>query len=137
MLHPLQVEDELFRVPKRYFVDSSEVFSDMFLLPTGNGMQIQEGSDDGHPIELKGYDKSDFISLLKIFSPRFVGNPSGTYGYLTNLPTYQCILVQGCSDKGAVGHHTRKRGMVECLEAINRLDYAEGSSTPLSREESR
>jgi hypothetical protein len=52
-------------------VQSSEVFADMFLLPSGPATRC-EGQDRDHPIVLEGYKKDDFASLLKVMYPTYV-----------------------------------------------------------------
>ena len=64
-LNYIQVEDRLFCVPQYKFVQSSEVFADMFLLPSGPGANT-EGQDREHPIVLEGYKKDEFACLLKV-----------------------------------------------------------------------
>jgi hypothetical protein len=68
---PGQVEDILFSVPRCEFEQSSEVFADMFLLPSGPSASI-EGQDKEHPIVLEGYKKDDFACLLKVMYPTYV-----------------------------------------------------------------
>jgi len=72
----LKVEDELFCVPRCEFVQSSEVFADMFLLPFGPATS-SEGQDRDHPIILEGYKKDEFTSLLKVMYPRATSLISG------------------------------------------------------------
>ena len=67
----VQVEDKLFSVPRCEFVNSSEVFADMFALPSGP-MAPKEGQDKEHPIVLEGYKKDEFTSLLKVMYPTYV-----------------------------------------------------------------
>jgi len=64
----IKVEDKLFCVPRYEFVKSSEVFADMFLLPSGPATR-SEGQDRDHPIVLEGYKKDEFTSLLKVMYP--------------------------------------------------------------------
>ena len=74
MLMPLnyvQVEEKLFCVPQCGFVQSSEVFADMFLLPSGPAAHA-EGHDREHPIVLEGYKKEEFSCLLKVMYPTYV-----------------------------------------------------------------
>jgi hypothetical protein len=52
-------------------VQSSEVFADMFLLPSGLAMR-SEGQDRDHPIVLEGYKKDEFTCLLKVMYPTYV-----------------------------------------------------------------
>ncbi|KAJ3493682.1 hypothetical protein NLJ89_g10961 [Agrocybe chaxingu] len=73
----IQVEDELFCVPRCEFVRSSEVFADMFLLPSGPAA-CHEGQDRKHPIVLEGYKKHDFACLLKVMYPTAGSLISGT-----------------------------------------------------------
>jgi len=69
--HLGQVEDTLFSVPRGEFEQSSEVFADMFLLPSGPSAGI-EGQVKEHPIILEGYKKDDFACLLKVMYPTYV-----------------------------------------------------------------
>lgn len=64
----IKVEDRLFCVPLCEFVQSSEVFADMFLLPSGPTTH-REGQDKEHPIVLEGYKKDEFASLLRVMYP--------------------------------------------------------------------
>ncbi|CAA7271197.1 unnamed protein product [Cyclocybe aegerita] len=73
----IQVEDELFCVPRCEFVRSSEVFADMFLLPSGPAT-CNEGQDRKHPIVLEGYKKHEFACLLKVMYPTAGSLISGT-----------------------------------------------------------
>jgi len=73
----VKVEDKLFCVPRGEFVQSSEVFADMFLLPSGPETHI-EGQDRDHPIVLEGYKKDEFTSLLKVMFPRSTSLISGS-----------------------------------------------------------
>ncbi|KAG5634006.1 hypothetical protein H0H81_003941 [Sphagnurus paluster] len=63
-----KVEDQLFCVPRFEFVRLSEVFADMFCLPSGPTRQ-REGQDREHPIVLEGYKKDEFNSLLRVMYP--------------------------------------------------------------------
>jgi hypothetical protein len=63
-----QVENQLFRVPRRNFATQSNVFSDMFQLPPQDGTP-PEGSSDDRPIRLDGIAKSSFTQLLRIMFP--------------------------------------------------------------------
>ncbi|CAE6436042.1 unnamed protein product, partial [Rhizoctonia solani] len=58
----IQVEGTLFNV-HQYQLTKSEVFSDMFKMPKGEGPE--EGSPD-HPIVIKGVAASDFTALLRV-----------------------------------------------------------------------
>lgn len=58
------VEDQLFKVTRRMFEESSEVFSTMFSLPQGGSSSV-DGSDDEHPLVLQGIKSADFENLLK------------------------------------------------------------------------
>lgn len=72
-----QVEDKLFCVPRCEFVRSSEIFADMFMLPSGAGAR-SEGRDREHPIVLEGYKKTDFACLLRVMYPTAESLISGT-----------------------------------------------------------
>jgi hypothetical protein len=67
----VQVEDNLFCVPLCEFVQSSQVFADMFLLPSGPAT-CSEGQDKEHPIVLEGYKKDEFACLLRVMYPTYV-----------------------------------------------------------------
>ena len=64
-----QVENELFRVPRRNFAMDSEIFSDMFQLPASTDGTPPDGSSDERPLRLDGIKKSDFIQLLRVMFP--------------------------------------------------------------------
>ena len=66
-----QVEDKLFHVPRCELVQSSQVFANMFRLPSGTAAP-KEGQDTEHPIVLEGYKKDEFACLLKVMYPRYV-----------------------------------------------------------------
>ena len=70
-LNYVQVEDKLFCVPACEFVQSSQVFADMFLLPSGPAT-CSEGQDREHPIVLEGYKKNEFACLLRVMYPTYV-----------------------------------------------------------------
>ncbi|KAF8808884.1 hypothetical protein BYT27DRAFT_7188391 [Phlegmacium glaucopus] len=72
-----KVGDMLFRVPRCEFEQSSEVFADMFRLPSG-ATECTEGQDKEHPIVLQGYRKDEFCCLLKVMYPRAKTVISGT-----------------------------------------------------------
>jgi len=72
-----KVEDKLFSVPRCEFVQLSEVFADMFCLPSGTAAH-NEGQDREHPIVLEGYKKDEFTCLLKVMYPRAGSLISGT-----------------------------------------------------------
>ncbi|EIN06749.1 hypothetical protein PUNSTDRAFT_136585 [Punctularia strigosozonata HHB-11173 SS5] len=65
-----QVEDELYRIPRRTFEQDSGVFKTMFSLPRPrNGKE--EGNTDDNPIRLQGIKKRDFEQLLRVIQPSF------------------------------------------------------------------
>jgi hypothetical protein len=70
-LNYVQIEDKLFCVPRCDFLQSSEVFADMFLLPSEPGVNT-EGQDREHPIVLQGYKKDEFACLLKVMYLTYV-----------------------------------------------------------------
>ncbi|KDQ50882.1 hypothetical protein JAAARDRAFT_141290 [Jaapia argillacea MUCL 33604] len=63
------VEDQLFKVPRLYFENHSDVFRDMFRLPVERGVDV-EGSSDENPLRLEGIKKVDFLRLLRVMYPR-------------------------------------------------------------------
>ena len=60
----VQVEDTLFKVPKRTFEENSEVFRNMFAIPCG--ANSTEGVSDDRPIVLQGIKLADFRTLLQV-----------------------------------------------------------------------
>ncbi|KDQ51208.1 hypothetical protein JAAARDRAFT_199247 [Jaapia argillacea MUCL 33604] len=62
------VEDQLFKVPRLYFENHSDIFRDMFQLPT-QGADV-DGSSDENPLRLEGIKKKDFVRLLRIMYPK-------------------------------------------------------------------
>ncbi|KDN37624.1 hypothetical protein RSAG8_10029, partial [Rhizoctonia solani AG-8 WAC10335] len=65
ILVAIRIENTLFNVHK-YQLTKSEVFSDMFKMPKGEGNGPEEGSSPEHPIVLKGVAASDFTALLTV-----------------------------------------------------------------------
>ncbi len=59
-----QVEDQLFKITRRMFEESSEMFSTIFSPPQGGSSPV-DGSDDEHPLVLQGIKSTDFENLLK------------------------------------------------------------------------
>jgi len=117
-----QVEDWLFCVPRFEFVKSSEVFADMFLLPSGPGANT-EGRDKDHPIVLEGYKKEEFSCLLKVMYPTYVFLIFFIFG-----PHYLLGCIQ--SRISNFRHNTRvvfgKGGMDKCAEIVHNLEYGKG-----------
>jgi len=62
------VEDRLYKVPRCYFEQESEVFRDMFTLPV-SVKTVADGSSDSNPLRLEGIDKNDFKQLLRVIYP--------------------------------------------------------------------
>jgi hypothetical protein len=87
-LNYVQVEDRIFSVPRYEFVQSSEVFADMFILPSGPGANT-EGQDREHPIVLEGYQKDEFSCLLKVMYPTYV-----LITFIKLHPTYLCLNIE-------------------------------------------
>ncbi|KAK7024959.1 hypothetical protein R3P38DRAFT_2951946 [Favolaschia claudopus] len=63
-----KVEDSLFKVPRYHFEHGSEIFANMFALPTRNEYPA-EGQSDRNPILLQGISSVDFRALLKFLYP--------------------------------------------------------------------
>ncbi|KAF8161492.1 hypothetical protein B0H34DRAFT_381777 [Crassisporium funariophilum] len=63
----IQVEDNIFQVPKHHFREA-EPFRTAFTLPSQQGTEV-EGLSENNPIKLMGIVKSDFQAILKIFYP--------------------------------------------------------------------
>ncbi|KDQ51171.1 hypothetical protein JAAARDRAFT_706786 [Jaapia argillacea MUCL 33604] len=66
------VEGQLFKVPKTYFEQHSDVFRGMFTLP--NVGTNKEGMSDHNPLRLEGVKKKDFVRLLRVMYPRSVNS---------------------------------------------------------------
>jgi hypothetical protein len=65
-----QVENELFKLPRRNFATESEIFSHMFDLPVPTaGVLSPDGSNEDKPLHLEGIKKSDFLPLLEVMFP--------------------------------------------------------------------
>lgn len=60
------MENKLFRVHRHFFTRESEVFRDMFSVPTGQD-EVAEGLSDDSPILLEGVQSVDFQRLLWLF----------------------------------------------------------------------
>ncbi|KAF8871934.1 hypothetical protein CPB84DRAFT_1691792, partial [Gymnopilus junonius] len=67
------VEGKLFCVPRFQFECSSEIFADMFCLPSEN----PKGQNKEHPIILEKYKADEFICLLKVLYREWHGLPAG------------------------------------------------------------
>ncbi|EJC98678.1 uncharacterized protein FOMMEDRAFT_143095 [Fomitiporia mediterranea MF3/22] len=67
-----QVEDYLFKVPRRPFEDQSDIFRSMFLLPQGQS-KLVEGMSDENPLVLEGISKKDFRAFLQVLLPPTFG----------------------------------------------------------------
>lgn len=75
----MQIEDSVFRVPRHGLEEQSEVFRDMFSMPTGHELEEeseQEGGSDENPIRIYGVDKQSFKDLLTVLYPWCVLFPS-------------------------------------------------------------
>jgi hypothetical protein len=77
------VDDCLFRVPKRYLQQHSEVFASMFALPQF-APQV-EGQSDETPIRLDGAPLEEFEALLDMIYTHEFGHQSSTHSGLTRL----------------------------------------------------
>lgn len=64
-----QVENTLFKIPRNGFEQESEVFRDMFSLPSGEDESL-EGASDGNPIILEDVQAAAFRLLLQMMYPR-------------------------------------------------------------------
>lgn len=64
----MQVENTLFRVPRYYFEQESDVFRDMFQFPVAEGA-VPDGCSDEQPLRLDGIKKEDFRQLLRVMFP--------------------------------------------------------------------
>jgi hypothetical protein len=60
------VENRLFKVHRRFFIQESEVFRDMFSVPSEGGTEV-EGMSDEQPILLPGITVKEFELLLQHF----------------------------------------------------------------------
>jgi hypothetical protein len=64
-----QVEERLYKLPRRAFLNDSAVFRDIFNLP--NSADSAEGTCREHPLKLEGIKKSDFEQLLRVMFPAY------------------------------------------------------------------
>jgi len=64
----IQVENRLFKVPRRVFIQESQVFRDMFSLPVPEGI-LADGTSDSKPLSLDGIMAIDFVRLLRFLFP--------------------------------------------------------------------
>ncbi|OSC96441.1 hypothetical protein PYCCODRAFT_1356158, partial [Trametes coccinea BRFM310] len=64
------VQGTLFSIPRQYLECDSETFRTMFTLPQPNG--AVEGRSEGHPLELRGLDVSEFKEFLRVLTARDV-----------------------------------------------------------------
>ncbi|KAF8331241.1 hypothetical protein F5887DRAFT_1074552 [Amanita rubescens] len=87
----LQVENQLFKVPRHLFVKLSPVFRDMFERPVPEGTEA-DGSSDKQPLVLGGIEKKDFVPLLRCLYPlpQFPANPDTTQTF--TLEEWQSVL---------------------------------------------
>jgi hypothetical protein len=59
----LQVENDLFRVHRYFFIRESVVFRDMLSIPAPSD-KAREGDSDDKPIILEGIKSDDFRALM-------------------------------------------------------------------------
>ncbi|RXW13601.1 hypothetical protein EST38_g12251 [Candolleomyces aberdarensis] len=64
-----QVEDAIFEVPRHRFTEHSAVFEGMFHIPQAGDAESVEGTSEGFPITLEGYEAADFRALIKVLYP--------------------------------------------------------------------
>ncbi|KAK0241225.1 hypothetical protein EDD85DRAFT_901611 [Armillaria nabsnona] len=120
----IQVEDQLFKVTRRMFEESSEVFSTMFSLPQ-RGSSPVDGSDDEHPLVLQGIKSTDFENLLKaimfIFFIRTA--PKSENEWLSAL---KLATMWGMSNirRTAINKITQLKSMSDVDQVILGKDYA-------------
>ena len=65
----MQVEDTLFKVPRRTFENDSEIFRDMFAMPPAEGRTV-EGACPEKPVYLEGIREEDMMQLMRVLFPR-------------------------------------------------------------------
>jgi len=64
----IAIEDSLFKVPRRTFENSSDVFRDMYSVPVPEGKPA-DGSCAEHPLYLSGVTSEEFAQLLRVLYP--------------------------------------------------------------------
>ena len=64
----LEVEDQLFKVPRHLLVKLSPVFRDMSESPVPEGAKA-DGLSDDQPLILEGIAKKEFVQLLRCLYP--------------------------------------------------------------------
>ncbi|PBK73990.1 hypothetical protein ARMSODRAFT_567436 [Armillaria solidipes] len=117
------VEDQLFKVTRRMFEESSEVFSTMFSLPQGGSSPV-DGSDDEHPLVLQGIKSIDFENLLKaIVDAGRQAAPKSENEWLSAL---KLATMWGMSNirRTAINEITQLKSMSDVDQVILGKDYA-------------
>ncbi|TEB24890.1 hypothetical protein FA13DRAFT_1612810, partial [Coprinellus micaceus] len=74
----LEVDDQVFYVPRHGFLQASTVFSDMFTIPQPLAPEVIEGHLE-RPIILAGYKAKEFKALLKVLYPTSDSFPPCAY----------------------------------------------------------
>lgn len=64
----LQVENQLFKVPRHLFLQESEIFRDILSCPVPKGAR-PDGLSDDQPLQLQGIAAKDFVLLLQCLYP--------------------------------------------------------------------
>ncbi|KAF8910795.1 hypothetical protein CPB85DRAFT_1435067 [Mucidula mucida] len=82
---PEKVENRLYKVPRYFFANYSEIFASTFDLPQGS--VSPEGQSDDHPFELHGLTCSEFEPLLRVIYPMNTHEPllSSTFEDWTSI----------------------------------------------------
>ncbi|KAK0195916.1 hypothetical protein F5146DRAFT_924703, partial [Armillaria mellea] len=119
----LTVENQLFKVTRRMFEESSEVFSTMFSLPQGDSSPV-DGSDDEHPLVLQGIKSVDFENLLKaIVDAGRQAVPKSEAEWLSALKL-ATMWEMSTIRRTAIKEITQLKGMSDVDQVILGKDYA-------------
>ncbi|KAF6759571.1 hypothetical protein DFP72DRAFT_885469 [Ephemerocybe angulata] len=118
----LQVENTLYRIPKRILVEHSQIFKDMFELPPPEGPSaVSEGSCEENPIVLPGCTNAEFEVLLELL----IAPHSLQTGYHISIGTGPWISILKLATMWEMSQ-VRKRAIAELSER-GRYDEPVGS----------
>ncbi|KAJ8503540.1 hypothetical protein ONZ45_g10776 [Pleurotus djamor] len=117
-----KVEDELFRIPTYYLKAKSEVFNQMFLLPSDGEGSIVEGQSDASPIVLEGVNKSDFQSFLAVILQPFMetGTMPDSVDWLSVL---KLANMWGFTDLRKMAISNLSKSLSRSAKCGNRIQY--------------
>ncbi|KAF5332216.1 hypothetical protein D9611_008016 [Ephemerocybe angulata] len=117
----LQVDNTLYRIPKRILVEHSQIFKDMFELPPPEGPSaVSEGSSEENPIVLPGCTNAEFEVLLELL----IAPHSLQTGYHISIGTGQWISILKLATMWEMSQ-VRKKAIIELSKPRGRYDHDE------------